>query len=407
MTILFRSFAFALLVLMLNAAPADAASSKAKQAAPKRTPFETFVVQLWPAASARGVSRATFDLAFKGVTPDPSIVELTRKQSEFVKPVWEYLSSATAPVRVQRGITAHDAWGDTLSVIEQRYGVDRSVLLGVWGMETSFGDFTGGKDVIRSLATLAAIKYRGTYFRTELLTALEILQQGHVERSAMRGSWAGAMGQTQFMPTSFRTFAVDFDGDGHKNIWTSVPDALASSAEFLRQKGWQQGLPWGFEVILPSQFDFRTGPQTFDDWRASGIARADRRAMPDQGEARIFLPAGAAGPAFLVTANFDVIKRYNASDAYALGVAHLGDLLMGGEAFRTAWPDHEKPLTQAQRIEIQKTLTRLGYAVGKPDGRLGSRTREAIRDFQRRRGIIPDGYPNERMLEALRKSASL
>ena len=407
MTLLLRSFVFALLVLMFNAAPADAASSKTKKAATKRTSFEAFVVQLWPAASARGVSRTTFDLAFKGVTPDPSIVELTRKQSEFVKPVWDYLSSATAPVRVQRGITAHDAWGDTLSVIEQRYGVDRSVLLGVWGMETSFGGFTGGKDVIRSLATLAAIKYRGTYFRTELLTALEILQQGHVERSAMRGSWAGAMGQTQFMPTSFRTFAVDFDGDGHKNIWTSVPDALASSAEFLRQKGWQQGLPWGFEVILPSQFDFRTGAHPFSDWRASGIARADGRAMPDQGEARLFLPAGAAGPAFLVTANFDVIKRYNASDAYALGVAHLGDLLMGGEAFRAAWPEHEKPLTQAQRIEIQKTLTRLGYAVGKPDGRMGSRTREAIRDFQRRRGIIPDGYPNERMLEALRNSASL
>jgi lytic murein transglycosylase len=293
-------------------------------------------------------------------------------------------------------------WNDTLAAVEAQYGVDRRVVLGVWGLETNFGSFTGGKDVIRSLATLAAMGYRGAYFRDELVTALVILQQKHVSRDAMKGSWAGAMGQTQFMPSSFMRFAVDADGDGHKDIWTSVPDALASTANYLHRNGWKPGLPWGMEVKLPARFDWRAHKGSFAHWAALGVRRADGRALPAAGEASLFLPAGANGPVFLVTANFAVIKRYNASDAYALGVAHLGDRLAGAGPLVAEWPVDEPPLDKAQRVELQQRLAAMGYDIGEADGRLGTKTREALRDFQARRGQVPDGYPGPLALDALR-----
>ena len=374
-----------------------------KPAAPaSETRFAAFVQRLWPLAKARGVSRATFDLAFLGVTPDPTVAALTKKQAEFVKPIWEYLASATSAARLERGAQMARTYQPVLADLEQRYGVEPSVILGVWGMETNFGGFTGGKDVIRSLATLAAMGYRGTYFRDELLGALTILEGRHVARADFKGSWAGAMGQTQFMPSSFRKFAIDFDGDGHKDIWTSVPDALASTANYLNENGWQKGLPWGFEVVLPKGFDYRQREKSFADWAQTGVRRADGRAMPSEGEASLFFPAGADGPVFLVTANFSVIKRYNASDAYALGVANLGDRLFGGAPIQAAWPVEDPLLGLAQRVELQRTLTRLGYDVGEPNGQIGSRTRAAIRDFQERAGMRPDGYPNRRVLEALK-----
>ncbi len=363
--------------------------------------FSGFVERIWPLARARGVSRATFDLAFKGMTPDTEVVALTKKQSEFVKPIWDYLATATSAARIERGTKALLENEQAVAAVESRYGVDRSVILGVWGMETNFGSYTGGKDVIRSLATLASIGYRGTYFRDELINALRILEERHVARADFKGSWAGAMGQTQFMPSSFWRFAVDFDGDGHKDIWKSVPDALASTANYLKENGWRAGQPWGFEVTLPKGFDYRLHDASFGDWSARGVSRADGRAMPQEGQASLFYPAGADGPVFLVTSNFNVIKRYNASDAYALGVASLGDLLNGGARIRASWPTEDPLLALAQRIELQRALTRLGYDVGDPDGRIGSRTRDAIRDFQQRAGLRPDGYPNRRVLEAL------
>jgi lytic murein transglycosylase len=364
--------------------------------------FAAFLRGLWPIARAHGVSKATFDLAFDGVEPDPKIAELTRKQAEFVKPIWTYLDGAVSDQRVQRGREMAARWADTLATVEAQYGVDRRVVLGVWGLETNFGSFTGGKDVIRSLATLAAMGYRGTYFRDELVTALVILQQKHVSREAMKGSWAGAMGQTQFMPSSFMRFAVDADGDGHKDIWTSVPDALASTANYLHRNGWKPGLPWGMEVRLPPRFDWRVHKGSFAHWAALGVRRADGGPMPRAGEAGLFLPAGANGPAFLVTANFAVIKRYNASDAYALGVAHLGDRLGGAGPIVAEWPVDEPPLDKAQRVELQQRLSAMGYDIGEADGRLGSKTREALRDFQARRGHVPDGYPGPLALDALR-----
>jgi lytic murein transglycosylase len=366
--------------------------------------FRAFLQGLWPLAKAKGVSRATFEQAFAGVSADPKIEELTRRQAEFVKPVWVYLGDAVTPQRIERGRDALRRWGPDIAAIERRTGVDRGVLLGVWGMETSFGSFTGGRDVIRSLATLAHMRYRGTYFRDELVTALVILQQGHVARADMKGSWAGAMGQTQFMPSSFMRYAVDGDGDGRKDIWTSVPDALASTANYLRRHGWRPGEAWGYEVTLPGGFHFGLLSAGFRKWAAQGVRRADGGPLPSSGHASLFLPAGAGGPAFLVTENFDVIKSYNASDAYALGVAHLGDRVEGGPALAGVWPLDQPPLGRTERVELQTRLSRLGYDVGEPDGRLGSRTRDALRRFQATAGLPPDGYASSRALEALRSA---
>jgi membrane-bound lytic murein transglycosylase B len=364
--------------------------------------LEAFVASLWPLARAKGVSRATFDAAFSSMTLDEGILKLTRQQAEFSRPIWDYVETGVSPARVETGARKARDLDAVLDRIEARYGVDRRVVLGVWGMETNFGAFTGGKDVIRSLATLAEAGYRGTFFRDQLVTALLILQQGHVAREEMKGSWAGAMGQTQFMPSSFMSYAVDFDGDGHKNIWTSVPDALASTANYLRRHGWTPGLAWGVEVMLPRGFDYGHTAASFPAFAHRGVRRADGRAMPARGEAHLFLPAGWRGPTFLVTANFEAIKRYNNSDAYALAVALLGDRALGAGPLRAAWPVDAPQLSRAQKAELQRRLTGLGFDAGEPDGRIGSKTRATLRSFQHSHGLVPDGYPDMASLEALR-----
>jgi lytic murein transglycosylase len=364
--------------------------------------FARFVADLRAEASRRGIRPATFDAALEGVTPDRSVIALTERQSEFVKPIWDYLAGGIGGGRIERGqrlIATHAA---AIAAVEKRFGVDRGVIFGIWGMETSYGAVTGDKDVIRSLVSLAFVGFRGDFFRNELMSALEILDRGEAGRAALKGSWAGAMGQTQFMPSNFRTYAVDGDGDGRRDIWTNIPDAFASTANYLRGHGWQPGLPWGMEVVLPQGFDHRLRSAGFADWARRGVRRADGRPLPSAGEARLFYPAGATGPIFLVTANYDVIKRYNASDAYALAVAHLGDRIKGGGPIRAEWPKDEPQLGQAERVEVQKRLASLGYDVGEPDGRIGSRTREALREFQEKRGHLPDGWPTPKMLQALR-----
>jgi membrane-bound lytic murein transglycosylase B len=364
--------------------------------------FQRFIERLWPEAHARGVSAATFNEAFARVTPDPKIIALSQKQSEFVRPIWEYLDSAVAPSRISKGEQIAEERAHVLDQIESFYGVPKGIVLGIWGMETNFGRFTGSLYVVRSLATLAFIRYRDDYFRHELLTALDILEQNHVAAANMLGSWAGAMGQTQFMPSSFVKYAVDADRDGRRDIWASMPDAFASTANYLRQRGWQPGLPWGFEVELPEGFDFRTQRASFSGWARLRVRRVDRKAMPHSGEASLFLPAGAKGPAFLVTDNYDVIKTYNSSDAYALGVAHLGDRIYGGRPIDGEWPKHEPLLDKNQRQEVQMRLANLGLYSGEADGRLGTKTREAVRHFQLRRGLRPDGYANLALLKHLR-----
>jgi membrane-bound lytic murein transglycosylase B len=363
--------------------------------------FRPFVESLWPEAKARGISRETFDAAFRDVAYDPKVVALTQKQAEFVQPIWGYLAAAVGDKRLARGQEAAGQWGAALDAVERSYGVPRSVVLGVWGMETNFGSARGGLDVIRSLATLAYAGHRRDFFRGELMVALDLLQRG-LSRDDLKGSWAGAMGHTQFMPSSYVKYAADGDGDGVGDIWTSIPDALASTANYLRQHGWQPGLPWGFEVALPDGFDFRAHRQSFSQWSSLGLRRRDGQAMPRSGEAALFLPGGARGPAFLVTDNFAVIKAYNSSDAYALGVAHLGDRVLGGAPIAGEWPTSEPPLGKDERIEVQKRLAALGLYEGDADGRLGSKTREALRQFQLKRGLVADGYANLNALKHLR-----
>lgn len=411
----FRLVAPALLIaatLALAAAPAAATQGKApakKQAAAKTAPthgdFQGFLARLWPDAQKQGVSRKTFDEAFNGVSPDASIIALTKKQSEFVKPIWSYLDSAISQSRLDRGRAAAEQYADVLANLERKYGVDRRAVLGVWGMETNFGSFTGNMDVIRSLATLAFRRYRDDFFRDELLIALKILEEGHVERRAMRGSWAGAMGQTQFMPSSFMKYAVDYDGDGARDIWGTVPDALASTANYLASFGWESGVPWGIEVTLPEGFNLAgaNGSRDFSSWGDAGLSRVGGSSFPRKGKAVLFLPAGINGPALLISDNFKVIKKYNSSDAYALGVAHLGDRLLGGGPIRASWPRGEKRLSLEETKEVQRRIVAMGLPVGKIDGRIGEQSRESVKKAQVKHGLPADGYPTLALLTRLRQ----
>ncbi len=287
------------------------------------------------------MSRITFDAAFLGVTPDPAVIEKSRNQAEFRKTIAEYLDTAVSEKRIALGREKYEQFQTWLGRAEATFGVDRYIIMGVWGLETKYGTYTGNDYVIRSLATLAAAHYRGAYFRTELIKALVILQEGHIEPAQMLGSWAGAMGQTQFMPSNFKPYAVDFDGDGRRDIWTSVPDAIGSTANFLKKHGWIRGETWGYEVRLPAGFDRgveSARPIAFSTWASRGVVRADAGAMPRDGVATLLRPAGVAGPAFLVTPNFKVIRSYNNSISYALGVALLGDRIAGWGPLKSRWP---------------------------------------------------------------------
>jgi lytic murein transglycosylase len=388
-----RFFLSALLILIIGCALAPRAQAQN---------FDRFLGEVRQEALGRGIKPQTLDRALGGLEIDAGVIALTQKQGEFVKPVWDYLNSALGGGRIDKGKALAQAHAPLLAKIEQKYGVDRGVLLGIWGMESNFGGFSGDKDVIRSLASLASVQYRGRFFRDELLIALTILDKGLAPREGLKGSWAGAMGQTQFMPSSFMAWAVDEDGDGRRNIWSSVPDIMGSTAHFLQGHGWIRGLPWGVEVSLPPRYAYKLMQGDFTAFSKAGVKRADGRPLPPHGQARLFFPANAQGPVFLVTANFDVIRQYNASDSYALAVAHLGERIRGGKPFVGSWPTNEPQLDQEGRIELQKRLAAQGYDVGEPDGRIGSKTRAAIRQEQLNRGQIPDGWPSPAVLQMLR-----
>jgi lytic murein transglycosylase len=388
--------------LAFHPAPARAAAA----AAPSEDAFRQFVADLWPAAEARGVSRATFDAAFAGVTFDPGIVAHTLSQAEFVAPIWRYLASAVFSARIERGRAKAEEERSWLAKAEAAYGVDPSVVMGVWGMETEFGAFAGSDNVIRALASLAFVHYGGDYCRSELIAALSILEKGDVGRREMRGSWAGAMGQTQFMPSSFLEYAVDFEGHGRRDIWNSAPDAIGSIANYLAKHGWIAGPPWGFEVRLPHGFKLADADSSrlapFQSFAERGVARADGGALPRSGEARLLIPAGLGGPIFLVTANFWTIKSYNDSTAYALGVALLGEAIMGRGGVRARWPVHDSVLSEPEIRDMQTRLRELGYDAGEVDGRVGEALRAALRAYQESIGAPPDGYPTPALLRKLR-----
>ena len=392
--------------LAVLANPVPPAGAKPPAAAGEnRAAFQAFLDGLWPEAQAVGVSRATFERALRGLTPDPKVSAQTRTQSEFVRPIWDYLAGAVTATRIAKGQALAREWAGVLDSVERTYGVPRAVVLAVWGVETNYGGFTGGIPTIRALATLAFERYRGDMFRRELLKALQILERDGMAPEDLRGSWAGAMGHTQFMPSSFMNFAVDGDGDGRRDIWTSVPDALASTANYLRQQGWTPGVPWGVEVAIPQGFNYRTVRASLSAWAAQGFRRADGSPLPRGGaEAALFLPAGLRGPALLVTANFDVIRTYNSSDSYALSVGLLSDRIAGGGPLLSAWPVGEPMLPLVDRQELQRRLAALGLYDGEVTGRLGPRTRDAVRQFQLSRGMPADGYASAEVLGALRGS---
>ena len=387
--------------LALHAQPALAKAAKRADA----PAFGNFIAELWPLAQARGISRATFDTAFAGVSFDPKIVAHTNTQAELVKPIWVYLASAVSSARIARGEAKAEAERAWLDKARSTYGVDPSVVMGIWGLETDFGGFAGSDNVIRALASLAFVHYRGDFFRDELLAALTILEEGDIGARDMRGSWAGAMGQTQFMPSSFNAYAVDFNGDGRRDIWTSAPDAIGSTANYLAKHGWVAGEPWGMEVKLPAGFDLTDADSSrlapLSGFAARGVVRADGRALPGSGEGQLLMPAGLKGPVFLVTANFKAIKSYNNSTSYALGVSLLGNRIAGEGGLVAAWP-RERPLSAAQMRVVQTRLQKLGYDVGKIDGQIGEAVRAAVRAYQQKSGLVPDGYPTPALLAKLK-----
>lgn len=382
-------------------------------ASPEIQPLQTFAQ--WQAgfrqqALQAGITPATFDRAFIGITPDMDVIKADRSQPEFTRPVWEYLEGALSPLRVRNGKKLLDQHAVLLSQLEQRYGVDRSVLVSVWGMESNFGQFQGSKSVIRSLATLAYEGRRPAFAQAQLIAALQILQNGDIQPEAMLGSWAGAMGQTQFIPTTYNTHAVDFDGDGRRDIWKSSADALASTAHYLQSSGWKRGEPWGFEVQVPGSFDYWLADgslrKSVAEWQQLGVtlpAGARAPAGTEQLSAALLLPAGARGPAFLVLDNFRAILKYNNSSSYALAVSLLAERFDNSGFIRGSWSKDDLPLSRSERIELQQLLSANNYDAGTADGIIGANTRKAIRSAQQAQGWPADGYPTHKLLESLRK----
>ncbi|GJD65610.1 lytic murein transglycosylase [Methylobacterium frigidaeris] len=361
-------------------------------------------------AREQGVTPALAEAQLSGLAADPDVLAATRKQAEFEKPVWAYLDAAVSEEAVTDG-RAKLVSEASLPAIEAAYGVDRHVLVAIWGIESGYGSVLDDprkvRPVLRSLATLAcAGDKRAATWTEELVAALRILDLGRTTPERLTGSWAGAMGHTQFMPTTYLRHALDFDGDGRADIWTSAPDALASTAQYLRTLGWRPGEGWGGEVVLPAGFDYRladeTTSRTLAEWRALGLRPAGREIGIDTDTARLVLPAGARGPAFLLRPNFGALLGYNTAFSYALAVAHLSDRLRGEPGFVQAWPRGDRPLSNDERREIQTVLEAKGHPVGGVDGRIGPRSRAAIRAWQAAEGLVPDGYADSTLLDRLR-----
>lgn len=366
--------------------------------------FGACVKDLRRGALSQGITAQTFDSAMAGVEPDQSALDAMNHQPEFRTPIWDYLAGLVDEQRIADGRARLSEWATMLAAAEQQFGVDRHVLVAVWGVETDYGRILGRRALVRSLATVSCFGNRQKFFRGEFVATLKILQSGEVAPDALAGSWAGAFGQTQFMPSTYQRVAVDFDGDGRRDIVGSVPDALASTANYLQRAGWRSGEPWGYEVRLPPDYSGPSGRrnrQPLAHWMRLGIRRVDGTALPGAGPAALLLPAGPRGPAFLVLRNFDAIYAYNAAESYTLAIAHLADRLAGAGAFHTAWPTDDPGLSRAERREVQEQLIALGYDIGVADGIIGSRTRAAIEAFQNAAGLPVDGRAGARVLKAL------
>lgn len=360
-----------------------------------------FLADLWPDAQAKGIGRPIFDSAMKGFVPDQRVIAATKRQPEYGKPVGDYVNAIVSKRRIADAQLKSREWTKTFDDVEKKFQVERWVLLALWGMESDFGAEKDRWDVFRSLGTLAYVKYRHPYFRNELVVAMRIMQDDHIPREKMVSSWAGAMGQTQFMPSNYVDYAVDFSGDRRADIWSNVPDVLASTANYLRKWKWNASLPWGFEALVPQGFDYMRSRASFAEWQELGVRRADGKPFPGSGDGILFFPSGAGGPGFIVTKNFDVLKEYNNSDAYAVAVGHLADRIHGGPLIRTPWPKDDRQLARDARVALQKKLAGLGYKVNEFDGHIDFDLRDNIRAEQKKRGMLPDGHPTSELLEKL------
>jgi peptidoglycan lytic transglycosylase B len=369
--------------------------------------FHNCLARLWPLAARRGISRKVYAAHTEKLTPDLRIMDLLDGQPEFTKSFWDYLDLLVNEDRIANGRALLQRYRATFDAVERAYGVGRYVIAAIWGVESNYGTLGGERPVIRSTATLSCIGRRQQYFRGEFLAALEILQHKDVKPDRLIGSWAGAFGPTQFMPTSFKRYAVDFDRDGRRDVVDSIPDMIASTANNLKKDGWIGAETWGYEVVVPANFNFLLADHkhtmTIREWERHSLKRPGGKPFPRPGErAYLLIPAGVQGPGFLMLHNFGVIMKYNPAEAYALAIGHLADRLRGGGPLAQGWPRYERVLSRGERLELQQLLVRQGYDVGEPDGLLGPRTRAAIRDYQAKTGRVPDGFASAGILDRLR-----
>ncbi|TDB01486.1 lytic murein transglycosylase [Halomonas marinisediminis] len=367
--------------------------------------FDNWLARFRREARAEGISETTLERALASLRYRPRVIELDRSQPEFVRPIWQYLDTAVSAQRVTTGRARLAEHRDTARRMEQRYGVPAEVIVAIWGIESNYGGNFGDFSTLEALATLAYDGRRRDFARGELLAALRIIDAGDIAPGRMLGSWAGAMGHTQFIPSSFEAYARDGDGDGRRDIWGSIPDVMASTAYYLARAGWREGEPWGVEVVLPEGFDYAqaesSNRRSSAAWSAQGVRPAGKGALPTFDEAAVIVPAGARGPAFLVGPNFRVILRYNNATSYALAVGNLADEIAGRDGVIGGWPRDEQPLARAEIREMQQALNARGFSVGVPDGILGPNTRRGLREYQASIGEIPDGFATRRLLERL------
>ena len=390
-----RAFALSIL-LFLSALPESAVANERA--------FKAFIKEIKQEAEKDGIARKHLE-ALDRLTPDPEVQRLAARQPEYVKPIWAYLTHMVTEERLRLGRRELQTREAFLSGLEEKYGVPRGILIAIWGVETNYGGNKGSFSVLRSLATLGYDGKRADFGRQQLLYALRILQSGDVALADFKGSWAGAMGHTQFIPTTYADYAADGTGDGKKNIWTEPRDALASSAYYLKRMGWQKGLAWGFEVSVPSNFNFAEAriknTKSPAYWRDKGVTALGRDINDDVGNVSIFAPAGLRGPVFMLTKNFRVLLRYNTAPAYALAVGHLSQRFFGAAPFERDWPQADRPLLPQEIAELQRRLRKSGYDTGDVDGVLGRQTIAAVRDYQKDRGLAADGFATPGLLELL------